>query len=318
MQTSQQKLVTLTVNSLPETQVNVFETQRYVEVNEEVPLGQFQLYSQLNCNRNASAAFQYLNKQSPRANVFLDGENLGLKLSKVVLDSNGVVSVLDLSNQGKRTSMLQKKQIQGQLINFYDGILVFYVGESGHVIEVVSQVLSYADFNSEKAKQFLLKHWLGHTFRVNLKGVVQVILNSQPRKVLRAEVSEGGAHDKFYEDLVAHGFAKVSDYAKVALPENEIRLLLQYQEVAINQQNGIWKFGKLDRKKLNEKSNQTIGTIVEVVEPNLFVIEKKEGDYIQIQLDRVFVEGNEAKDFVVKLAIGKKVQIIQIKRSYQL
>jgi staphylococcal nuclease domain-containing protein 1 len=54
-----------------------------------------------------------------------------------------------------------------------------------------------------------------------------------------------------------------------------------------------------------------IGKVVEIIEANQYLI-KTDKEVLNIKLDRIFIEGLEAKEFARKLLIGKKVHILQV------
>jgi len=53
-----------------------------------------------------------------------------------------------------------------------------------------------------------------------------------------------------------------------------------------------------------------IGTVVEIVEANHYIV-KSDDKVLHIKLDRIFIEGLEAKEFARRLLIGKEVHILQ-------
>ncbi|CAD8048589.1 unnamed protein product [Paramecium sonneborni] len=224
-------------------------------------------------------------------------------------------SVLDFLKQHRN------KTLDAILVSFEGNILNFFYNKNT-LISLIPSAIYIDEFTIQDQgyAKIMQKEWLNKEFRITFKGTQIMTLNYQKNfinfPILKADLQltsqkNNELSNEFYISLVSSGYAYLTDWGKLNLQQNSFKLLFQLQEEAKKNQLGLWKNGELDRRILNSVSSQILGQIVEVIEANQYLV-KTDKQIVNIKLDRIFIEGLEAKEFARKLLIGKQVHILQV------
>ncbi|CAK90710.1 unnamed protein product (macronuclear) [Paramecium tetraurelia] len=215
----------------------------------------------------------------------------------------------------------RNKSLDAILVSFEGNILNFLYNKET-LISLIPSAIYIDEFAIQDSgySKIMQKEWLNKEFTITFKGtqIMTVIheRNSINFPILKADLylssqQNNELSNEFYISLISNGYAFITDWGKLNLSQNSFQLLFQSQEEAKKNNLGLWKNGELDRRMLNSVSSQTIGQIVEIVEANQYIV-KTDKEILTIKLDRIFIEGLEAKEFARKLLIGKQVHILQV------
>ncbi|CAD8134223.1 unnamed protein product [Paramecium octaurelia] len=239
------------------------------------------------------------------------------------------LNLIGVKNQAPKQSQVinefirqkRNKTVKAILVSFEQSSLNFLY-QNDTIISVVPNAITIDDFGikDQEYTKLIQTEWLNKEFNLTFKGtsIMSVLQNENVTNipVLRAELHFTNQpnielSNEFYSSLVQKGFASISDWGKLNLSQNSFQLLYQCQEEAKRQNLGMWKAGELDRGMLNSATSQLQGQVVEIIEANQFYI-KTNTEKLNVKLDRIFIEGQEAKEFTRKLLIGKQVYVLQV------
>ncbi|CAK71152.1 unnamed protein product (macronuclear) [Paramecium tetraurelia] len=254
----------------------------------------------------------------------------GIDLIQNIEDSEEIqLNLVGVKNQAPKESSVvnefirekRSKTLKAILVSFEQNSLNFLY-QNDTIISVVPNAITIDDFGikDQEYTKLIQTEWLNKEFNITFKGtsIMSVLQNENVINipVLRAELHFTNQpnielSNEFYSSLVQKGFASISDWGKLNLSQNSFQLLYQCQEEAKRQNLGMWKAGELDRGMLNSVTSQLQGQVVEIIEANQFYI-KTNTEKLNIKLDRIFIEGQEAKEFTRKLLIGKQVYVLQV------
>ncbi|CAD8051082.1 unnamed protein product [Paramecium sonneborni] len=216
---------------------------------------------------------------------------------------------------------MRNKTINAILVSFECNSLNFLF-KNDTIISLVPNAIVIDDFGikDQEYAKLMQMEWLNKEFSITFKGTSTIAIfqndNAIHIPILRAElhyINQPNVElsNEFYSSLIQKGFAHISDWGKLNLSQNSFQLLHQCQEEAKRLNLGMWKSGELDRSMLNSLTSQIKGQVIEIIEANQFYI-KTDRETLNIKLERIFIEGLEAKEFTRRLLIGKQVYILQV------
>ncbi|CAD8134460.1 unnamed protein product [Paramecium pentaurelia] len=245
-----------------------------------------------------------------------DSEEIQLNLVGVKNKEPKASSIID-----DYIRQMRNKTIKAIMVSFESNSLNFLY-QNNTIISLVPNAIVIDDFaiKDQEYTKLMQTEWLNKEFSITFKGtsIMSIIQNDNVINIpiLRAELHLTNQpnielSNEFYSSLVQTGYAYISDWGKLNLSQNSYQLLYQCQQEAKRLNLGMWKTGELDRSMLNSFTSQLQGQVIEIVEANQFYIKTKT-EKLNVKLDRIFIEGLEAKEFIRKLLIGKQVHVLQV------
>ncbi|KAM3132526.1 hypothetical protein pb186bvf_015339 [Paramecium bursaria] len=218
---------------------------------------------------------------------------------------------INFINTEEFVKTMRLKEIVAQLVSVERNTLnLIYEGQLLNVIPSHIYIDDYGVLDGGFTK-FIQKSFLNKDFQIKIRGSqqIQAYLKGQftPVTVLKVDFLDSD----IYIQATQQGYAYLTDYGTLSLPRELFSKLFQIQEQSKQQKLGLWRNGELDRRLLNSISAQIYGTVVKVIEANHFLLKTDAGN-LDIKLDRICIEGLEAKEFARRLLIGKQVNVLQL------
>ncbi|CAD8043660.1 unnamed protein product [Paramecium primaurelia] len=308
------------------------QQQKTIIVGNGIP--NFLTRSKLNINQKAlDIYFQQLQLVNKEASYLTKTNQLQINgkdlLQEIPNETEIHLKLIGIQNEEPNQTQIvldfikqyRNKTIDAILVSSEGNILNFLYNKDT-IISLIPNAIFIDEFAIQEQgySKLLQKEWLNREFSITFKGTQIMTVNNQRNyihfPILKADLyptsqKNNELGNQFYSSLIQNGFAYITDWGKMNLPQNSFQLLFLNQEEAKKNNLGLWKNGELDRKMLNSVSSQITGQIVEIIEANQYLV-KTDKEILTIKLDRIFIEGLEAKEFARKLLIGKKVNILEV------
>ncbi|CAD8049867.1 unnamed protein product [Paramecium primaurelia] len=308
------------------------QQQKTIVVGNGIP--NFLMRNKLNINQKALdiyfQQFKFINKEAsyiPKTNQL---QINGAELQEDIPDETEIhLKLIGVQNEEPKQTQpvldfikqYRNKSLNAILVSFEENILNFLYNKDT-LISLIPSAIYIDEFaiQDQGYSKLMQKEWLNKEFNITFKGTQIMTVNYQKNfihfPILKADLyptsqKSNELNNEFYSSLISNGYAFITDWGKLNLSQNSFELLFYNQEEAKKNNLGLWKNGELDRRMLNSVSSQIIGQIVEIIEANQYLI-KTDKEILTIKLDRIFIEGLEAKEYARKLLIGKQVHILQV------
>ncbi|CAD8148701.1 unnamed protein product [Paramecium pentaurelia] len=308
------------------------QQQKTIVVGNGIP--NFLMRNKLNINQKAIdiyfQQFKFINKEAsyiPKTNQL---QINGAELQEEIPDETEIhLKLIGVQNEEPKQTQpvldfikqYRNKSLNAILVSFEENILNFLYNNDT-LISLIPSAIYIDEFaiQDQGYSKLMQKEWLNKEFNITFKGTQIMTINYQKNfihfPILKADLyptsqKSNELNNEFYSSLISNGYAFITDWGKLNLSQNSFQLLFNNQEEAKKNNLGLWKNGELDRRMLNSVSSQIIGQIVEIIEANQYLI-KTDKEILTIKLDRIFIEGLEAKEYARKLLIGKQVHILQV------